>query len=81
MNAQHTLAELDLEATISAVLHRHAETVAAWQRNEPGSWGALAGQAVLAVRRALGRPLTDGERRQVWQATWNHLTRIRRCTT
>lgn len=78
MSLPLTLADLDLATIISAVFQSHAETVAAWQRNEPGSWGALAGQAVLAVRRALGRALTDAERRQVWQATWDQLTRIRR---
>lgn len=49
------------------------ERVQAWLANEPGAWGALAGQAVLAVRRRLGRALTEPERRAVWQALWDRL--------
>jgi hypothetical protein len=78
MTGPRDLTDLDLDATISDVLQGQAATVAAWRRNEPGSWGALAGQAVLAVRRALGRSLTNAERRQVWHSTWDQLTRIRR---
>ncbi|HEY8600431.1 MAG TPA: hypothetical protein VIL85_18485 [Thermomicrobiales bacterium] len=74
-----TLADLDLDlATIlAAVTAEHSGLVAAWLRDEPGSWGALAAQAVLATRRALGRRLSDAERRIVWQALWDRLTAIR----
>lgn len=68
-----TLADLDLDALLRPVLADHAATVAAWSRNEPGSWGKLAAQAVLAARRALRRPLTDPERRAVWAAMWRIL--------
>lgn len=68
-----TLADLDLDATLRPILTAHAATVAAWRRDEPGSWGALAAQAILATRRALARPLTDGERRVVWAAMWRML--------
>lgn len=68
-----TLADLDLDATLRPILASHAATVLAWRRNEPGAWGALAAQAILATRRALGRPLTDGERRMVWAAMWAKL--------
>jgi hypothetical protein len=71
-------ADLDLDAILTAVLDAHAATVAAWTRDEPGSWGALAGQAVVATRRALGRSLSEGERRVVWQALWDQLVAIRR---
>ena len=64
---------IDLDCVLSAVLAEHRETVDAWLRDEPGSWGALAGQAVLAARRALGRRLTEPERRIVWQALWDRL--------
>ena len=67
------LADLDLDAILSTVLDTHAVTVAAWLRDEPGSWGALAGQAIVATRRALGRGLSEGERRVVWQALWDRL--------
>lgn len=68
-----TLDDLDLDATLRPILKTHAATVAAWRRNEPGSWGALAAQAVLATRRALGRGLDEGERRVVWAAMWGML--------
>ncbi len=63
-----------MHESLQAVLAAHPDRVAAWLRNEPGAWGYLAGQAVLAERRRLGRPLTDRERRAVWQALWNRLT-------
>jgi hypothetical protein len=67
------LTDIDLDAVLIAVLTERRETVDAWLRGEPGSWGALAGQAVLAARRALGRRLTEPERRIVWQALWDRL--------
>lgn len=71
--ARPPLAEIDLDSTLASVLVANAETVAAWLRDEPGAWGALAGQAVLAARNALGRRLTQEERRVVWQALWDRL--------
>lgn len=75
------LADLDLTAILAAVVAEHAGLVAAWLHDEPGSWGALAAQAILATRRALGRSLTDAERRIVWQALWDQLIAIRRSQT
>ena len=72
------LAGLDLTPLLAAVIAEHSGLVAAWLRDEPGSWGALAAQAILATRRALGRSLTDTERRIVWQTLWDQLTAIRR---
>ncbi len=69
-----TLADLDLDATLRSLLASHAATVAAWRRNEPGAWGALAAQAILATHRALGRKLTERERRVVWEVMWRLLT-------
>ena len=71
------LADLDLDLILAATLAEHARLVAAWLRDEPGSWGALAGQAVIATRRALGRSLSDAERRIVWQRLWDRLTLLR----
>jgi hypothetical protein len=68
--------DLDLDAILQPVLAEQAATVAAWLRDEPGSWGALAGQAILATRRALARSLSDAERRIVWQAMWDRLGTI-----
>jgi hypothetical protein len=52
------------------------EMVRAWLLNEPGSWGFLAGRAVLAYRDKRGRKLTDMERRAVWDLLWRTLTRL-----
>ncbi len=67
------LADINLDTVLAPVLAEQAATVDAWLRDEPGSWGALAGQAVLAARRALGRRLTETERRIVWQTLWDRL--------
>jgi len=44
-----------------------------WTENQPGAWGYLAGQGILAYRRKLGRRLSDGERHALWQALWFEL--------
>jgi len=67
-----------LELAVQETLEGNGETVAAWLRGEAGAWGALAGQAVIAYRRRLGRALTDAERRQVWQELWQSLQEIAR---
>lgn len=59
-----------LEDAIAEVLTAHPEQVARWQRQEPGAWGFLAGQVVLAYKRRLGRPLSEAERRRAWAAAW-----------
>ena len=69
--------DFDLDAILFATLTEQAGLVAAWLRDEPGSWGALAGQAIIATRRALGRSLSDAERRIVWQTLWDHLALLR----
>lgn len=51
--------------------------VAGLFRNEPGSWGYLAGQGVLAYKQHLGRSLTDIERRLVWDRLWWWLGQVR----
>lgn len=72
-----TLDDIDLPAILSAVLAAHPPFVDAWLTNQPGTWGALAGQGIIATRCALDRPLTDTERRIVWQTLWDHLTLLR----
>lgn len=62
-----------MESSIEQVITGNRDRVQAWLRNEPGAWGALAGQAVLAERRRHGRPLSELERRVVWQALWDRL--------
>ena len=70
-------AAADLDSLLLDLLRTNREKVAAWLRDEPGSWGFLAGQAVIAVRRETGRPLTDPERRQVWHRLWQLLSQLR----
>ena len=72
-----SLPALHMNDSIDGVLRAHDVQVRAWLANEPGSWGYLAGQAVLAERRRLGRSLTERERRAVWQALWDRLMEIR----
>lgn len=60
-----------------AVIQAHAQAVALWLVNEPGAWGSLAGQAVLAARRSRGRSLTDAERSAVWAVLWEMLMEIK----
>lgn len=66
-----------LEPSGDAVLTTARETVAAAAQlaaavraRTPGAWGRLAGLAVIAHRRRLGRRLGDAERRAVWDAVW-----------
>ena len=70
-------AAANLDSLLLDLIRANREKVAAWLRDEPGSWGFLAGQAVVAVRRETGRPLTDPERRQVWHRLWQLLSQLR----
>lgn len=71
------LADLDLASLAQSVIEQRPDLIDAWLRDQPGSWGALAAQAILTTRRALGRSLTDAERRVVWQVLWDRLIVIR----
>jgi hypothetical protein len=71
------MAEDPLAAAVAEVLQLSSDVVERWRRNEPGAWGHLAGQGVLAYRRRLERPLTDAERRRVWSALWAALQHTR----
>ncbi len=66
-----------LHEAVAATVRDHPETVRRWLANEPGSWGYLAGKAVLDYRRRLGRTLTEAERRAVWSLLWGRLTALR----
>ena len=63
-------AEVALDRILLGVADAHPEQVAGWMRNEPGQWGFLAGQAILAVRQLVDRRLEDPERRWVWHRMW-----------
>ena len=66
-----------LDAALERVMQEHPGRVAAWGRSEPGAWGFLSGQGVLAARQLLGRPLSAMERRVVWHQLWGLLERGR----
>ncbi len=67
----------NLDSLLVSVLRADREKVVSWLRDEPGSWGFLAGKAVVACREQAGRPLTDPERRLVWHRLWQLLSRLR----
>ena len=62
---------------MESTLKCHQEVVGKWMAGETGSWGFLAGQAVMALRRRMGRRLTEQERREVWHRLWERLTEMR----
>ena len=66
-----------LVAAAEACLQANGALVRQWREGVPGSWGALAGKAVLLYRERLGRRLTDAERRAVWAALWARLQETR----
>lgn len=69
------------EAVAQAVeetLRQDGDKVKEWQMGTPKTWGYLAGRAVGRARRALGRDLTDAERRAVWSALWAGLQALPR---
>ena len=66
-----------LDLTLGAVIQDNREKVVGWIREEPGSWGCLAGKAVRACRETKGEPLTDPERRIVWHRLWELLTELK----
>ena len=70
-------ADRALHRTLSQIADAHPERLAGWLANEPGHWGFFAGQAVLAVRRLIGRRLTEPERRYIWRQMWQTLEQRR----
>ena len=71
-------ADRALHRALAEIADAHPERVAGWLANEPGHWGFFAGQAVLAVRRLIGRRLAEPERRYVWRRMWQVLEERRR---
>lgn len=71
-------ADQALHRALSQIADAHPERLAGWLANEPGHWGFFAGQAVLAVRRLIGRRLTEPERRYIWRQMWQTLEQRRR---
>jgi hypothetical protein len=66
-----------LAEAVAETLARHHDQVRRWHANEPGAWGFLAGQGILAFRARVGRRLTDAERRHLWTALWAELERTK----
>ena len=59
-----------LDPILTSLVREHRGKVVGWMQDEPGCWGFLAGQAVAACRRELGRSLEELERRLVWDRLW-----------
>jgi len=66
-----------LDPILAGVVKGNQDKVVGWLREEPGSWGFLAGQAVSTVRKEVGRDLEDMERRLVWSRMWWWLEQVR----
>jgi hypothetical protein len=56
----------ELTESVEACIEANPKLVESWAAGAPGSWGVLAGKAVLIHRDRLGRRLSDSERRAVW---------------
>jgi hypothetical protein len=65
-----------LNTILARVISESTDDVRAWSRGQPGKWGVLAGQAIIASKVALGRKLSEDERRLVWASLWEHLTKL-----
>ncbi len=63
-----------LDALLVGVIKDNRDRVLDWINDEPGSWGFLAGRAVLACKEHKGAALTNSERRIVWHRMWEILT-------
>jgi hypothetical protein len=71
---------LDLETVdqlLIGVIGDNRGKVVGWMQEQPGCWGFLAGQAVVACRRRAGRPLAEEERRLVWSRLWRLLGQLK----
>jgi hypothetical protein len=65
------------EQVILQTIEGNTAMVQKWIEGKPGSWGFLAGKAVIAYRKTWGRTLTDWERREVWHVLWTHLLALK----
>ena len=66
-----------LDRVLVNVITSDKDKVISWIREEPGSWGYLAGKAVTAYRTELDRSLTETERRIVWARRWSFLENLK----
>ena len=58
------------QEAIQNTVEENPDVIMKWKKNERGSWGFLAGQAVIWCRQNLQRSLSDFERREVWRSLW-----------
>ena len=65
------------EDAVQSVLQDNTDVVRKWIAGEAGSWGYLAGQAVMALHRRMGKKLNEEERREVWGLLWNRLADLK----
>ena len=70
MGEDFSLNNDEIDRILVDVVNDNQDKVVAWIKGEPGSWGFLAGQAVITVRGHAGRDLADTERRLVWSRMW-----------
>ena len=77
----HSAFDRHLGDVVESTLKCNRDAARRWMAGEAGSWGFLAGQAVKALRRGMGRSLTEHERREVWHRLWERLTEMRRAGT
>ena len=66
-----------LDRVLVNVITSDKAKVISWVREEPGSWGFLAGKAVTAYRAELERSLTEKERQIVWSRLWSFLENLK----
>ena len=67
----------EIDRILVDVVNDNQDKVVAWIKGESGSWGFLAGQAVVTVRGHAGRDLADIERRLVWSRMWSLLEGVK----
>tara|TARA_Y100000590_G_scaffold45437_2_gene48280 strand:- start:50361 stop:50609 length:249 start_codon:yes stop_codon:yes gene_type:complete len=66
-----------LNGVVITVISDNQEVVEEWLNNIPGSWGKLAGQAIILAKRSIGRALVEDERLLVWNHLWHHLQKFK----
>lgn len=67
----------NIKHILDAVIEENRALVEHWIAGKPGSWGALAGKAIVAVTRHMNKSLTNEEKRIVWQLLWDRLVKIK----
>ena len=66
-----------LDDVVFRVLSDNQEVIEEWLDNIPGSWGKLAGQAIILSKDRVGRNLFESERRMAWNHLWNNLQKLK----